>query len=64
MNTIEITSRREFAAVIRAHRRARCLRSYGRLASFGRSLLSVGGVRYIYPCWTVCSPMNVHPKSV
>ena len=60
---IEITHRTEFAAVLRAFRAARQVRSYGRLAQFGRSLITADGRCITYSAWTSCGPLNIHPKA-
>jgi hypothetical protein len=60
--TIEITSRERFAAILRDFRAARQIRSYGRLAQFGRSLIAADGRRITYPAWTARPALNIHPR--
>lgn len=60
MSTYEANTRAEFAAYLRAYRAAGLIRTYGRLHSFGRSLITVDGLCIRLHRWTPCPPMNIH----
>lgn len=58
---MDISNRADFAAAIRYARATRTISSYGRLGSFGRSLILSDGARFVYTAWTARPPMNIHP---
>lgn len=59
-NTFEIIDRVDFARILRNYRAAGAIRTYGRLGSFGRSLITANGYRVVYTAWTSAPPMNIH----
>lgn len=64
--THTITDRHHFAVLLSEYRTRGVIRSYGRLAGFGRSIVLTNGTTFILPDWSgwlnYIPPMNIHPK--